>query len=81
MDEDKSTHSCQITKAEIAAIIEYHSREIVVNPHTTQSINQNNIEERIDRLNYLMKRLKDIAKKVPEIKTETANQGWPNAQN
>jgi hypothetical protein len=67
-DYDKNTYVCSITQAEIAALIEYHARQICVGDH----------EDRIERMNYLAKRLKAVTTK-PEIKIETVteNQGWP----
>lgn len=64
-DYDKNTYVCSITQSEIAALIEHHARMVSAGDH----------EDRIERMNYLAKRLKAITTK-PEIKV-TENQGWP----
>ena len=71
-----NTKACNLTEDEIKRLIAYHGYSIESN---TSNINdESNLNDRIERINYLHKRLKSF--KEPEIISETntsnATSGW-----
>jgi len=73
-----NTKACNLTEDEIKKLIAYHGSNIDSN---TSNINdETNLNERMERLNYLHKRLKSF-KEVDIVETVKPSTGWGASSN
>ncbi len=70
------TKACNLTEAEIKRLIFYHGWDL----SSEYNLDGSDINDRIERINYLHKRLKTFSEPAEEKSTAVANEAKPTAQ-